>query len=250
MAILWQKTHKQTRYEVRTAGRTRRLYTNGVCHSEYNPGKILTGSVWDLLMLPAFFYEPGQVKRVLVLGVGGGASLLQLRHLVEPEEIIGIEMNPVHLYIARRFFNAEQTGIRLLEDDAVAWLSRYRGKPFDLIIDDLFGDEKRQPVRAIAVDSGWMSLLIRHLSNSGTLVINFVSREELKLCAWFTDRALARRTPSAFQLTTPALDNAVGVFLRKVTDNRTLRTNIMQNTRLEQGLRNKKLRYRIRQLKT
>ena len=56
MAILWQKTVDQNRYEIRTAGKTRRLYTNGVCHSEFNADKIFTGSVWDLLILPAWFY--------------------------------------------------------------------------------------------------------------------------------------------------------------------------------------------------
>ncbi|OGT34123.1 MAG: hypothetical protein A2W28_04790 [Gammaproteobacteria bacterium RBG_16_51_14] len=248
MAILWQKTDNHTRYEVRTAGNTRRLYTNGVCHSEYNPGKILSGSIWDLLMLPAFFHEPGQVRRVLVLGVGGGASLLQLYHLVKPEEITGIELNSIHLYIARRFFRAGQTGITLLEADAVAWLSRYQGEPFDLIIDDLFGEEKRQPARAVKVDTDWMSLLLRHLTDTGTLVINFVSREELGQSAFFTNTGMAPRIRSAFQLTTPTLDNAVGVFLQKVADSRTLRSRILRNPQLEQGLWSRQLRYRIRQL--
>ncbi len=249
MAILWKKTFNGTRYEVRSAGRTRRLYTNNVCHSEFNPGKVITGSIWDLLMLPAFFYQPGQINRVLVLGVGGGASLLQLHHLVMPKEIIGVELNSIHLYIARRYFNADQTSINLLEADAVTWLSVYQGEPFDLIIDDLFKEEKQQPVRAVAVDTEWMSLLLRNLTNKGALVINFVSGDELKQSAWSANPTPSWQIRSAFRLTTPALDNAVGVFLRKVSDNRTLRTNIMSNAQLEQGLRNKKLRYRIRQLR-
>ena len=199
-------------------------------------------------MLPSFFYPPGQINRVLVLGVGGGASLLQLHHLVMPKEIIGIELNSIHLYIARRFFNADQASIELIEADAVTWLSQYQGEPFDLIIDDLFKEEKQHPVRAVAVDTEWMSLLLRNLTNTGALAINFVSWDELKQSAWFANPAPSWQIRSAFQLTTPALDNSVGVFLRKVSDNRTLRTNIMCNAQLEQGIRNKKLRYRIRQL--
>ena len=49
MAIVWQDTRDGTHYQVRTAGKTLRLYTDGVLHSQYNPVKRLTGSVWDLL---------------------------------------------------------------------------------------------------------------------------------------------------------------------------------------------------------
>ena len=55
MAILWQKKIKNTQYEVRSAGQTRRLYTDGVFHSQFNPNRAITGGVWDLLMLPTFF---------------------------------------------------------------------------------------------------------------------------------------------------------------------------------------------------
>ena len=52
MALLWERRVEGTLYQVRSAGRTRRLYTNGVFHSQYNPVRPVTGSVWDLLLLP------------------------------------------------------------------------------------------------------------------------------------------------------------------------------------------------------
>ena len=45
MAILWQKIIKNTQYEVRSAGQTRRLYTDGVFHSQFNPQRAITGGV-------------------------------------------------------------------------------------------------------------------------------------------------------------------------------------------------------------
>ena len=75
MALLWSEQDGDSRYEVRSAGNTRRLYTNGVFHSQYNPNNPVTGSVWDLLLLPAFFLPPGRPRRVLVLGVGGGENI-------------------------------------------------------------------------------------------------------------------------------------------------------------------------------
>ena len=104
MAILWQKQQAGVLYEVRIAGNSRRLYTDGVFHSQYNPNTPVTGSVWDLLMLPAFFYPPNTIKRILVLGVGGGTIIQLLKRFVNPETITGVELNPVHLYVAKRFF--------------------------------------------------------------------------------------------------------------------------------------------------
>ncbi|QKQ25565.1 hypothetical protein [Candidatus Reidiella endopervernicosa] len=58
MALLWYRKEGESRYEVRSAGATRRLYTNGVFHSQYNPNRPISGSVWGLLMLPALYYPP------------------------------------------------------------------------------------------------------------------------------------------------------------------------------------------------
>ena len=71
MAVLFEKVANGRVYQVRSAGNSRRLYTDGVFHSQYNPNHIITGSVWDLLFLPSQFYAKGALKRVLVLGVGG-----------------------------------------------------------------------------------------------------------------------------------------------------------------------------------
>ena len=71
MALIWKTDLQGVHYEVRRAGRTLRLYANGVQHSEFHPKRLLTGSVWDLLWLPALLHEPSRFRRVLVLGLGG-----------------------------------------------------------------------------------------------------------------------------------------------------------------------------------
>ena len=84
MAVVWREAHEQTTYEVRSQGRTLRLFANGVQHSEFHPDRLVTGSVWDLLWLPGFFAKPGSLKRVLILGLGGGSLVLSLIHISEP----------------------------------------------------------------------------------------------------------------------------------------------------------------------
>ncbi len=248
MAVIWQKSIHGSKYQVRSAGNTRRLYTNGVCHSEFNPDKLVTGSIWDLLVLPALFYRPEDLQRILVLGVGGGASILQLHHLLQPDSITGIELDPVHLDIARRFFNINMTSADLHESDARDWLQQYNGAPFDMIIDDLFVDDSKEPVRALDADTDWFTLILKHLSAQGNLVINFGSQEEFENSAYFGNNKINRCFKSAFRLSNPLLDNIVGAFLCIKTNTNSLRKNINNHPVLGRALKSKQLRYRIRQV--
>lgn len=247
MAILWYKQDGDTRYEVRSAGNTRRLYTNGVFHSQYNPKKPVTGSVWDLLMLPAFF-RPRQVRRVLVLGVGGGAVIRQFNHFLQPVQIVGVELNPVHLEIAEEIFEVGAPNVTLHLADALWWVKQYRGEPFDFIIDDLFSDNEGDPQRAVVADSGWFRQLLKILAPEGALVTNFGSPGELRACAWFADERIRNQFPSAFQLTTPLYENAIGAFLRSQADSAVLRKELAAIPELDAARKSCRLNYRIRRL--
>jgi predicted membrane-bound spermidine synthase len=248
MAVLWQKSVKGTHYEVRTAGNSLRLYANGVLHSQYNPTHPVTGSVWDLLMLPAFFYPAGAIRRVLVLGVGGGSVFHLLHRYVAPEEIVGIERDPVHLHVARRFFRIPQTTIRLHEADALHWTDAYRGPPFDMIIEDLFGSSAGEPLRTQEPGTAWGARLLRHLHPDGVLVVNFYPAAHL----WPLLRALRSlsgdRFGSAFRLSTPSCENAVAACLGIDSGVLTLRRNLVETPGLNPARRTSRLRYTVRRL--
>lgn len=248
MAVIWQKTEGDTRYEVRSAGNSLRLYTNGVFHSQYNPKQPVTGNVWDLLMLPAFF-QPQQIRRVLVLGVGGGTVIRQLNHFLKPELIVGVELNPVHLEIARDHFGVAEENVELHEADAIWWLRQYRGERFDLIIEDLFTDSDGEPERVIAADGPWMRRLFKQLTPKGTLVINFGSSRELKASAWFGETALREKFPAAFKLTTPLYENAIGAFLRNPAESSDLRHHLAAWPELDQSRQSCRLNYGLRKMK-
>ncbi len=249
MAIIWQKKTADTVYELRSAGNTKRLYTNGVFHTQFNSRQPLTGHVWDLLMLPAFFYQPGEIKRVLVLGVGGGAVIQMLRRFVEPENIIGVELNPVHLYVARRFFNVKGKDVFLYKADAINWVKNYKGEKFDLIIDDLFGEQDGEPVRAVKPNTVWFKLLLKHLTVSGLIVANFIDINELKKSAGLDSKAVTKNFSSVFQLTSTFNENFVGAFIRKKTSSQKLRKRLIETPGLNPALKTSRLRYRIRKLK-
>jgi len=212
MAIVWTKIAGETRYEVRKAGHSVRLYTNGVFHSQFNAQRPIAATVWNLLLLPAFFHPFGQVRRVLVLGVGGGAVIRLLQQCVRPNEIIGVELDPIHIYIARRFFGVTRSRAVLVEADARDWLDAYTGPPFDLIIDDLFGHARGEAARTVGPDDIWLSLLSGKLVDHGVLAINFFESRALREAGRRLQKLEPGRFTTRFSLSLPAYENRVGVF--------------------------------------
>ena len=226
MTVIWNKTQNCVTYEVRKAGNTTRLYTNGVFHSQYNSSRPLTGGIWDLLMLPAFFVPPHNIKRVLVLGVGGGAVLNLIHRHVSPEKMLGIELENIHINIAKNYFGVKSHISNLIRADAVSWLNGYSGKKFDLIIDDLFGENEGEGQRAVQLNSGWFKLLNRNLSRSGILVANFLGGREFKSCAYFNSESIPKLFRSVFKLTLPQYHNVVAVFLKSTSSIDNFKRNI------------------------
>jgi spermidine synthase len=223
MAVIWTKTANGARFEVRRAGHSIRLYTNGVFHSQYNPSRPIAANVWNLLLLPAFFRPAGSIGRALVLGVGGGAVIRLLHDFVRPQQTIGVELDPTHLYIARRFFGVTRDRASLVNADAADWLSRYRGPKFDLVIDDLFGETDGEPVRSVEADAVWLAKLSRSLAGDGVLVMNFVSNSALRDASRTLQRIAPQRFANAFRLSLPGYENAIGAFLAQPSAARQLR---------------------------
>lgn len=246
MAILWQKTINNTRYEVRTAGQTKRLYTDGVFHSQFNPEHAVTGGVWDVLMLPALFYPKDSIQRVLVLGVGGGAVIHLLHRYIKPAEIIGVELNPVHIMLAKKYFGITKKLANLVQADAVKWLEDYSGPPFDLIIEDLFGEKDGEPVRAVKANKMWVEKLNAHLSPNGVLVMNFISSNDLKNSAAVSYKKISNLFVSVFQFTLTHYVNAVGAFLKQPATSQVLRNRISEIDELKKS---KKLDFHVRKIK-
>lgn len=248
MAILWQKHLEGIHYEVRTAGKSHRLYTNGVFHSQYHPERATTGGIWDLLMLPAFFLAPQKIQRVLVLGVGGGAVIRQLQRYIQPQCIVGVELNPVHLEIARRFFGVNHSMAELHQADAVTWLENYDGPPFDMIIEDLFGEQNGEPVRAVKADINWCRALSRHLSREGILILNFIDTAERRQSECLNKRNLAKQFKSAFQFSLPLYENEIVALLKSQADSRTLYKHLNKAVELNAARKSGVMNFRLRRL--
>lgn len=213
MAILLRLDAGGSRYEVRGHGATRRLWSDGVFHSAWNPRRGLTGRVWDLFLAAAFTLAT-PARRILVLGTGAGTALLQYRRFVDPETLIGVDLDPVHIDIGRRFFGLDEAGAELFEADARRWVAEWQGPPFDLVVDDLYGHRAGEPERAAPMTVEWASALSRRVAPGGALVANFISLAELRSCAQLRLPRIRAGYASGFCVQGPRDDNAVGVFCR------------------------------------
>ena len=149
------------------------------------------------------------IRRVLVLGLGGGAVVNQLRQIDNFESITAIEIDELHIEIARDWFEVDDESVSLVHADAIDWLYQYRGPAFDLIIDDLFGHHLGEPMRACELNSQWLSKLNSHLQDDGLLVVNCVDRAELQLALPEVGDAGFRY---GYRWYLPTYENNIGVF--------------------------------------
>ena len=144
------------------------------------------------------------MRRVLLLGLGGGAVGRQLQHFFPGVEITGVELDAVHLSVARRFFGLSGPRVRLVQADARHFVAGHRGPGFDCVIDDLFGGHAGEPVRAVAFDRDWRRALARLLAPDGVLVANFTDVASARAAA-----RLAEAPPLKLVATLPRYDNRV-----------------------------------------
>lgn len=251
MALVWEHESDGVLYQVRRHGASLRLYANGVQHSEYHPDRLVTGSVWDLLWLPALLQAPKHTRRVLMLGLGGGSLMPPLRALFSPQVLVAVEKDPWHLSVARKIFSVVEDavaegGTDIVLADAVDWLQAYSGPPFDLIIEDLFAPRERSVRRAVAADERWLELLTRHVSAQGVLVMNFGDFAEYR-ASFSADRLLAGWA-GRFHLSCGDCHNAVIAHTRRPARSVELRRRLQRHPQLAPLLRSGQLDYQIRQL--
>jgi len=232
VALIHQQTHQGTHYQIIAAGNSVRLYTDKVLHSQYNHKTQLTGSVWDLLFLPALVLPTTAPIRVLVLGVGGGAVLKMLNEYFNCSNITGIELNPIHIQLAQNYFAIKGKEYELIEADAIEYVKNYRGEKFDLIIDDLFYEEEGEPMKVASPDNCWLMHLYALLKPQGVIAMNFVGRNAAFSAAPLHDQYLSRLLPNALHFTTPYYDNHVLAFSAADMSARQIRQNIIQHPKL------------------
>lgn len=224
MALVWSHEEEGNCYELRSAGASLRLYRNGVNHSQWNPDRPLSGSIWDLITLPALHRPVGSLDDALMLGFGAGTVARQLCDLAGVGRLVGVEMDPMHLSIAQGFFDCDQR-CELVAADAVEWIAEQdKSASYDLIIDDLYGEENGIPIRCAPTDSDWWHRLADLLRTGGMLVLNTIEPERIQDLPLLGENALKLRFPNNIMYQIDGYENRVLAFSDKAFSPESLHT--------------------------
>ena len=248
MAVIWKGHSDGGELEVRNAGATRRLYCDGVLHTQYNPKHILTGDVWDPMGLAPAVTQSGTIKRALILGLGGGAVVHQLRQFFDIPHIQAVELDAKRIELGRKFFGLKMKGVKLTCGDAIKWVEQYDGPAFDLVIDDLFGQTDGEPVRAAPLTPRWLKKLNTMTSSHGALVTNCVDWAELLNSPFVQSQVYRQRYASALHCMHETSWNHIAIFSRGSIDVKSFENRIQELPQLRTAGMRRRLRFTTRQL--
>ena len=113
-------------------------------------------------------------RRILFLGVGGGTALRQMIAVWPDTSVLGVELDPVVIDVARRYFGLDQEPrINLVAADA-RWFIDHDPGPFDVAAIDLFYGGF-MPFYCATTE--FFTAVSGRLSDRGVLVMNVASPE-------------------------------------------------------------------------
>ncbi|WP_396587138.1 hypothetical protein [Bermanella sp. R86510] len=234
MAVIYQRKQGGTLYEVRQAGASVRLYSNGVLHSQFNPQNTISGAIWDLLILPAFML-PKPPESALILGLGGGTLVHLIQQFFPQCKITCVEIDPTHIHIAKRFFKVK--GINIVKSDAYGFLKQNTDK-FDWIIDDVFDHTSGDPVR----QHGLVQKLYQsRLNKNGLLSINVI--DDVEGLA-----GISKEFSRTYRFQHPLYDNQIYVFGNHLNNVKTFYAGLRQHKCLNQNYKTCRLKFDLSRL--
>lgn len=164
---------------VKQEGRVRSLYLGrrmDIVHTRLNldrPADLISPYQQCLLLGFGLFDKPReQVKRVAMIGLGGGA-ITRFFQLKRPDLVFhSVEIDPVVVAVARRFFGVRDTlGYRSYVMDGRRFIAAAK-RPYDVIILDAFDAEATMPKQLASRE--FFRLIRRRLSPRGVLITNFL----------------------------------------------------------------------------
>jgi len=250
MSVLYSKQVADVEYQVRTAGNSVRLYSNGVLHSQYNPKHPISGAIWDLLLLPAFLLSTPP-SNILLLGLGGGTLVHLIRLFFPKANITCVDIDKEHIKVARRFFKIPKKNVTVIEGDAYSVL-RASKQRYDWIIDDVFQHVSGEPER----DGKAYQLLKTYqdnLAKNGLLSLNIIGKRQQEnihpLMEGF-DRVIQFIHPLYENRIIAMLNNADAYYFSKAITKKDFNSKIMKYKVLDQSRKTCRLNFNLRVLKS
>lgn len=149
------------------------LDVEGATYATWHPDHLLTGYSWDGLASGALLRRDGAPRSVLILGLGGGTVARQLQRFVPGVRVVGVEIDPGVVELARRYLHLGND-IEVHVADAYDWLAS-GDERFDVVIDDLFLTGATDVVRSRVPEGDTLALLRRRVAPGGVVVANLIT---------------------------------------------------------------------------
>ena len=145
----------------------------GAIHAWWHRQYFLCGLAWDN-MTAGVLSHPGEVRSVLMLGLGGGTSLRTLRHMLPDVSITAVELDDGITSLAREYMDLDKIDIEVISGDAYAWLQASRRK-FDVVFDDVYGVTATDVIRPGLYTPALLAALRRNIAPGGIFAVNLVT---------------------------------------------------------------------------
>ena len=146
----------------------------GGTHATWTPGRVMTGYAWDALTAAALLKPGPAPRRILVLGLGGGTVIRQLRHFLPAVRITAVDIDPGMIDLARRYMALDELDIEVVTGDAYAYCERTASQ-FDVVMDDVYLGQARDVARPETFDGRMMERLAARTARNGIVLANLVT---------------------------------------------------------------------------
>lgn len=241
MAVIYSKQSLHSHYQVRTAGQTVRLYSNGVLHSQFNPSNAISGAIWDFLLLPGFLLNTPP-KNILLLGLGGGTLVHLIRLFFPCAHITCIELDKEHIKIAKTFFKIPRKNVTVIHGDAYVEMKKIKQK-FDWIIDDVFQHVNGEPERGCDAHR-LVKTYERHLAKHALLSLNVIGKRQLEGI-----KPLIDEFDHAVQFLHPVYENKIVALFNSGGNKKGFKSKLSEFKALNETRKTCRLNYSLRVMK-
>jgi spermidine synthase len=132
-----------------------------------------------------------EVKRCLILGLGGAGAAKVVKRFWPESAITGVEIDPIMIGLGKKYMGLKESEVEIAIEDAMKFVKRQikKGKKYDLILVDMYvGDTI--PEKFITPD--FYKLIKELLENMGVAVINRLYYDEKRKLADKTHQDLKK----------------------------------------------------------
>src|SRR5881227_2953403 len=127
---------------VQVGDETQLILNEGVgIHSIYSPHQILTQGPWDYFMIAPYFNNPpftqNQVRKVAIIGLGGGTAVREFTAAYGPIPIDGVEIDNTIVNMGQKYFHMNEPNLHVVLQDGRYFLQTSPQK-FDVVAIDAY----------------------------------------------------------------------------------------------------------------